>query len=259
MAKSDRPVGRAEKNELLITVVGAFCYAGILGVSIFVIAGFMPLLPPELTGADLVQRFARDHTRILAGMTLLAFCSGFLWLISAALTQTMKRMESKDSHPWATIQMAASTGSVMVVLLSAYLWIGIAYRGVDVDPGVATYINDIAWLMFIGAYPPAFIQNLAVIMAVLRSRAPIVLIPKWVGSWTIIVQIINFGGALLCFETESSLFTWNGIIGFWVVAGCYFSWFGLMWWQNRRAIRRWYDYQYEQEKVAQPAAMMNLK
>ena len=50
------------------------------------------------------------------------------------------------------------------------------------------------------------------------------------------IAILFMPGALLPFF-QGGPFSWNGIIGFWLVAVAFFGWILMMWWMTVRAVR----------------------
>ena len=157
------------RNNQLICAHSAWVVAVLLSLGIFGIAGWMPLIEPSMSAADLAVHFEQNRTRIRIGMSLLALSSVFWWSFSAAIAMQMKRIEGK-SHPMTYIQMASSSGTVLIILLAAYFWLVAAYR-TDITPGTMQMLNDFAWLTFVGFYPPGFIQNVSIGVCILaRSR-----------------------------------------------------------------------------------------
>jgi hypothetical protein len=223
------------KNNELICAHSALVFAVMMGVGIFGIAGWLPLIPPGMNAADLATQFSQNREKIRIGMSVLALSSGFWWTFSAAISMRMKKIEG-ESHPLTYVQMAAASGTVLVILFSAYFWLAAAYRP-STDPATLQIFNDIAWLMFVGAYPPAFIQNMSIAICVLNDKNEVKIYPRWVGYFNIWITLLSVPGALLPFFT-SGPFAWNGIIGFWVVANAFFGWILVMWWMTVVAIKR---------------------
>jgi hypothetical protein len=222
-------------NNLICAHCGVI-YAVLLAGGIFGIAGWLPLMPASLSADEVAAVFTRDQNRILWGMTVLALSSVFFWPFAAAISMQMKRIEGK-SHPLTYAQMASAAGTVMAVLLAAYLWIGCAFRPETTPPGTIQIFNDISWLMFIGCYPPAFIQNMSIAVCILTDKNKVKIYPRWLAVINLGATVINFAGATLCFD-KTGPFAWDGIFGFWVVAVCYFSWIFIMWRTTVQAIKQ---------------------
>jgi hypothetical protein len=205
-----------------------------MSIGIFGIAGWLPVVSPSLTAEDLASLFEQNRVNILIGMSLLALSAAFYWPFSAAITMQMRRIEGK-SHPLTYVQIVSSTGTVMAILLPSYFWLAAVFRP-EVPAGTLQVFNDLSWLMFIGCYPPIFIQNLSIARVILTDKKQLKTYPRWVGFMNIWVPIIYLVLAVgLPFEKTGPL-AWDGILGFWVVALCFFSWLFVMWWTTVKAV-----------------------
>src|SRR4029077_5658529 len=108
-------------NQLLCAHSG-LVFALLLALGVFGIAGWMPLIDPGASAADIALEFQQNRWRIRLGMSVLAFSAVFWWSMSAAIAMQMKRIEGAP-HPLTYVQMASSSGTVMIALLSAYFWL----------------------------------------------------------------------------------------------------------------------------------------
>ena len=222
------------RTNQLLCAHSALVFAILLGLGIFGIAGWMPLIDPGMSAADLALEFQENRWHIRLGMSVLAFASVFWWTMSAAIAMQMRRIEGA-SHPLTYVQMASSCGTVMIALLAAYFWLIAAYRE-ETSPANIQLLNDFAWITFVGFYPPGFIQNVAIGWCILTDRNEVQAYPRWVGFANIWVAILFLPGALLPFF-HGGPFSWNGIIGFWLVAVAFFGWIVMMWRMTVRAIK----------------------
>ncbi len=222
------------KTNELLCAHSAWAVAILLSLGIFAIAGWMPLIPPSMNATDLLAHFEENRTRIRIGMSVLAFSSVFWWTFSAAIAMQMKRIEG-ESHPLTYVQMASASGTVIIILLAAYFWLVAAYR-VDLPASTLQMLSDFAWLTFVGFYPPGMMQNLSIGFCILNDKKETKVYPRWVGYANIWIAILFLPGALLPFF-HSGPFSWNGIIGFWLVANAFFGWIIMMWWMTVKAIK----------------------
>jgi len=218
----------------LLCAHSALVFAVLLGLGIFGIAGWMPLIDPGMGAADLATEFHEHRWRIRLGMSVLAFSAVFWWTMSAAIAMQMKRIEGA-SHPLTYVQMAASCGTVLIILLAAYFWLIAAYRE-ETAPATVQVLSDFAWITFVGFYPPGFIQNVSIGWCILTDRNEAKVYPRWVGFANIWLAILFLPGALIPFF-HGGPFSWNGIIGFWLVAFAFFGWILMMWWMTVQAIK----------------------
>jgi hypothetical protein len=65
------------RTNQLLCAHSALVFAILLGLGIFGIAGWMPLIDPGMSAADLALEFQENRWRIRLGMSVLAFASVF--------------------------------------------------------------------------------------------------------------------------------------------------------------------------------------
>jgi len=121
------------------------------------------------------------------------------------------------------------------------VWLALTFRPGATAPDTVRLFDDFAWLTFIGMYPPALVQNLAIGACILGAAQPATtaarVYPRWLGWLNYAVALAYAVGAPIPFFKRGP-FAWDGLIGFWLAAVCFFGWVGLMWWATARAIRR---------------------
>ena len=224
-----------QKTQLLCAHSG-IAFALLLGLGIFGIAGWMPLVDPAWDAATLSQMFQDNQTRIRIGATVMAMGAVFWWSFAAAIAMQMKRIEG-SVHPLAYVQMAASSGGIIALLIPAYMWLALAYRPETTSPETLQLINDFAWLTFIGMFPPGVLQNLALGICILSDKSDKPVYPRWFAYVCFWAAAGFLPTALLPFF-HGGPFAWNGAIGFWIPATAFFGWIVLAWWATVRAIRQ---------------------
>ena len=224
------------KSSQLLCAHSGLLFAGLLGLGIFGIAGWLPLVQPSASAAEIARMFAEDRTRIRIGILMLATASVLWWSFAAAISTQMKRIEGRN-HPLAYVQLGSASGTVMAIMIPGYFWLALAYRPGVIPPETMQLINDFCWLVFIGAYPPGLIQNISIGLCILGDKNPQKAFPRWVGYANFWFAFGFMVGALLPFF-QTGPFAWNGLIGFWVAALCFFGWIIVMWWATVNAIRQ---------------------
>lgn len=223
-----------EKRAQLLCINGALVFVALLSLGIFAVAGWFPPQRPYLGADEVAQIFRDDALRIRLGMTLLALGGVFWWPMSAAISSQLRRIP-QVGHVFAATQLASAAGSALAVLFPAYVWLALAFRPGATSPDTLQLLNDFSWIAFVSMYPPGFIQNLAIAAAVLMDRSDKPVYPRWVGYASLLAAIDFVAGALVPFFTRGP-FSWNGLIGFWMVATVFFGWVLMMWWMTRKAI-----------------------
>lgn len=224
------------KNSQLLCAHSGIAFAVLLSIGIFGIAGWMPLVDPAADAATISQMFQDNQTRIRIGATLMAVGSVFWWSFAAAIKMQMQRVEG-PMHPLATVQMAASTGGLIALIIPAYLWLALAYRPAQVSPETLQLVNDFAWLTFIGMFPPGLLQNVALGICILSDKSEEPVYPRWLAYVCFWAATGFLPTALLPFFHDGP-FAWNGIIGFWIPALAFFGWIVITWWATVRAIKQ---------------------
>lgn len=209
-------------------------YCVIMCAGIFLTAGWLPPVDPVKSAADIQQLFIGDQMRIRIGMSLLALASVLFWPFSAAISAQLHRIEGED-RLWSTIQMAAAAGTVVAALIPAYVWLAMAYRPELTDPATLQLFNDLGWLTFVGMYPPAVVQNVAIGFCILGAAPGRAVYPRWMGYFCFWIAVCYLVGALIAFF-KSGPFAWNGLFGFWVAAVAFFGWIMVMWRSTLKAI-----------------------
>lgn len=204
----------------------AIAFALFLGTGVFLVAGWLPPVRPAMDAVALHDLFLRDRLRIRLGTSMLALGSVFWWSFSAAIAARMRAAEGGDAI-LSRLFMALAAGTTIVIMLASYLWLAAAYRP-SIAPETLQAFNDLAWLMFIGAYPPASFQAAILARVILTDQSQRPTYPRWAGFLNIWVATLFLPGVLLPFFT-SGPFAWNGLIGFWLVAFVFFSWIIVMW------------------------------
>lgn len=219
----------------LLCAHSGLLFAVLMGVGIFGIAGWLPPLDPLLAATDVATLFQRDQLRIRIGISVLALACVLWWPFSAAIAAQLRRIEGRGAVLAAT-QLASASGTVFAVMIPSYVWLALSYRPDLTPPGTMQVLNDLAWLSFVGMYPPALVQNLATGLAILGDESPRPVYPRWLGFVNFWLALCYVVGALLPFFKRGP-FAWNGLFGFWLAAVSFFGWTLLMWRTTVRAIR----------------------
>lgn len=222
------------KTNQLICAHSAVFFAVVMGIGWFFIPGWFPPISPGMDADTVQTMFQTDRLSIRLGMTVAAFSSVFWWTMSAAIAMQMRRIEGKFPI-LAWVQMAAASGTVIIILFASYFNLAAAYRP-DMPAENIQLFMDIAWLMQIGAWPPGFLQNVAIGLCILSDKNETKVYPRWLGYANLWIAVLFLPGAMLPFF-HGGPFSWNGVIGFWLVANFFFLWIILMWWYTVKAIK----------------------
>lgn len=223
------------KTTQLLCAHSALVFTVLLGLGAFFVTGWLPPIDPGKTAGEIAQMFIEDQTRIRVGVSVMALASVLWWTLAAVISTQMKRIEGVH-HPLTYVQLGCASGTVLAIILPAYVWLALAYRPGVVPAETIQLANDFGWLVFIGAYPPGLLQCVAIGICILSDQRVAPVFPRWVGYANLWIAFTFLPGALLPFF-KTGPFTWNGFIGFWLVATAFFGWVLMMWWATVRAVK----------------------
>ncbi|HEY1968238.1 MAG TPA: hypothetical protein VGH89_09840 [Pseudonocardia sp.] len=212
------------------TMQRVFAYCGVAFAVVFFLGMLLAgLLPPHLpaAGPDQVATLWYDHPeRHELGLFLCIIAGGLSGPFAAIISVYLRRID--PTHACSNLQLIGGATGVVAVLVPIFMFTAAAYRPEGRPNEVLQAINDLAWLPFIGNFPPALMQTLAIACAVFGQRdgAPEIF-PRWVGYYNLWTAILFLPGGLVIFF-HSGPFAWNGIFAFWLAAVVFGAWFIVM-------------------------------
>jgi len=130
--------------------------------------------------------------------------------------------------------MGCAIATSVFVIMPVMIWAAAAYRP-ERNPELLLLFNDFAFLQFVGVVAPAYFQITSVGLATLFDRSPQPVFPRWVGFYNVWFALLTLPGGV-CFFFKVGPFAWDGVLAFWMPFVLYGFWFGIMFWQLRRAI-----------------------
>jgi hypothetical protein len=210
-----------------IQMFGAWCgllYVVFVVVGWVVVAGFFPLHLPGASAAEINAIFLADHQRIRAGMIIVMFAAMIMIPFAALICQFISRIEGGAGVLTYSALLGAA-GTMVLTFYPAIWWLVAAFRP-DRAAELIYLMNDMSWLQFIGGVSMYDAWPIA-----------IAVFPRWVGWYNVWILLMIFPDMLLFFFHEGP-FAWNGIFGFWVPLAGFGSWWIVMFFVLRNALRR---------------------
>jgi len=200
----------------------------------FIIAGFLPVPSPSLGQADVVAMYQLHATGIRAGMLVMMIAGMFLLPPVGLISHHMRRIPGLPvALPYAQLGLGAA--SAMFFFIPAVLFLVTAYRP-DRPPELTYLMNDMSWIFAVLPWPPAFMQNVVIAVAILADGGVKKIFPRWVGWLNIFVALGFVPGSLLVF-VKTGPFAWNGVITFGLAGTVFLVWFLVMTWARLRAVK----------------------
>jgi hypothetical protein len=199
----------------------------------FIIAGFLPLPGPDMTQAQVVALYQDNGPRILLGMLFMMASGMFMAPMIGVISQQMDRMEGVPSA-LSYAQITAGAAGILFFILPAILFIITAFRP-DRPPEMTVMLNDAAWITAVLPWPPAFMENTVIAIAILMDRSAVKVFPRWVAWANLVVSGAFLPASALVF-VKSGPFAWNGMFGFLIPGTVFTAWYVFMTWALLRAI-----------------------
>ncbi len=213
----------------------------------FLIAGLFPLPSPN-ESLEALQSFYSHPTRMRFGCFIMIASAPLQAPLAGLIGVHMRRIEGKHSV-LAYTEMLLGGVAVMAVLMPVMFFINLAFRQ-SFDVHTVEMFHDQAWLIFVGMWSGATMQNICIGLAVLLDKRERPIIPRWYGYFNIWVGTLFIPGGLIYFF-KSGPFAWNGAFAFWLPASVFGVWFFVTYVVFRKVIAE----QPDAEPAVTPAAV----
>jgi len=192
----------------------------------FILMGFLPPPDPRLSGDEIVRMFQEDQSRIQAGGVIMIVGSALLFPWISVISVQLRRIEGVHA-PMAATQLSSGALGAFLFLTPMIMIEALAYKPENLDPDVAQTCYYFAWLFFCGTPIFAFIQNLAITVAILADHSPTPVFPRWAGYFNLWIAI-SFMSGLCVYFFDSGPFAWRGIFPWWIPLSFFGVWFAVM-------------------------------
>jgi hypothetical protein len=218
-------------------LVGAWCgvaYVVLLFVGWFVVAGLFPMHRPSASAEEIARFYHHDVISIRLGMIMVMWAAAVFIPFTATMADYVARFEGRDG-PLSRIMTMAGYANAMLTFYPPLWWIASTWRADERSADTTRLLNDVAWLQFIGGL--SLIMPMFVVMTVVvfndRSAEPV--FPRWLGYQSIMTFLLCLPDQLLFFF-KTGPFAWNGVLGFWVPATVFSTWFISIFYCIRRSV-----------------------
>ncbi len=161
---------------------------------------------------------------------------GFLVPLSIVISVQMARLE-KGIPVWALLQGLTGTIGSAFIWLPTVAWAVAAFTPTRA-PELTAIFHEFGWLMFITPLSLFPMQLLGIIyLAFTKDEDDAVsAFPRWLGYLTAWQLVQSFGGPMaVLFKT--GIFSWNGLLPFWLPLSLFSAWYAAICWTMLRALR----------------------
>lgn len=206
----------------------------LFAIGLIPLAGFLP--PPKASdsAAEVVRLYTDSPDKLKAGLVFLFLGGALVAPWSAAIAVQLKRIEGRHT-PMTYTQLASGAANVIVLTLPVMIMIAASFRP-ERDPEITQALNDLAWLLFIMVFPPVFVQQLSIAIAIIAGGDQKVY-PRWVAYFNAWAAVLLIPAVLIPFF-KTGPFAWHGIFEFWLAATVFCGWVVVMTVATLGAIKR---------------------
>lgn len=209
--------------------------------------GLIPLIPPANTAEQVAAVYAHNADLHRVGL-ILGMIGVFLTIpFFLAISMQMRRGEPRVPI-LAILQFASGIIVTVVLMIPMLLFVGAAFRP-ERPAELTMLVNDLSYVMLILPWPPILGQLGAIALAVLNDRRPRPVFPRWVAYYSIWVAVLLLPASLIVFF-KTGVFAWTGLVGFWIPAAVFGTWYLVMTWLVLKAVRA----EAEEDRALAPSA-----
>jgi len=200
----------------------------------FLIAGLLPPPSPHSSAIKIAHFYANHTNAIRLGLLVMLLAGAMSVPFNCLIGVHLKRIEGR-SHVLAYTVVAMGAVNCILICMPVMIMTAAAFRPLR-DPNLTQTLNDLAWIPFVMVFPPAVIQNLCIAFATFTdgSRKPV--FPRWVAYFNLWCSFLFLPAGLLTFF-KTGPFAWNGLLSFWVALTVFGSWYFVMFYALREAIK----------------------
>ena len=224
-------VSRSSRNAQLLGAWSGLVAMAVWLVLLWPLTHFIPPPAPSLPTSEVAALYTQNSIGIRLAAILMLLAISLTTVFYGALSAHMRKME--EIPIWSNAQMLNGLLSLVGIVSMAVLWSAAAFRP-ERSPEIVQAMHDQSWLLYAMVAPPAFMQCVAIGMAILGDINARPIFPRWVAFLSIWTGVLFLPGSLAClFQTGP--FAWNGLFSFWLPLSAFGFWTGVLCWAMIRA------------------------
>lgn len=186
------------------------------------IGGFIPLIPPSYSAEQVASAYGDGENwhRVgaLLGLIGIFLTIPFFFAISMQMRRAERRIPSLS-----ILQFASGVIVTVVLIIPVLLFIGGLFRP-ERPAELTKLVNDLSYVMLILPWPPILGQLGALATAIFTDKNAEPVFPRWFGYYNVWVAVLLLPASMIIFF-KSGPFAWTGLIGFWIPAAVFGTWY----------------------------------
>jgi hypothetical protein len=220
-----------------VNLAGAWCgvaYIVLLLVGWWGVGGFLPLLSPSESAAQIAAFFRTNTVELRLGMVIVMWGAAAFIPFTSTIADYIAKIEGR-SGPLSKTFLLSGYANVMLTFYPPIYWIINSYRSAERPDDMIYMLNDFAYIQFIGGL--AIIMPMFVVLAIvaLADKSPKPVFPRW-SAYASIMTFILFLPDQALFFFKSGPFAWNGLFAFWIPLTVFGGWFFMVAYLIRRHV-----------------------
>lgn len=223
---------RAQRFMIWLTIVLGVIFA----VAYMALIRFFPPPPANLPADEVVSLYTAHNIRLRVGVVLALIAGGFLAPLTVVISVQLARLE-KGVPVWAILQALTGVVGTAFIWLPVMAW-GTAAFTPERAPELTQLMHEFGWLLFITPLSLFPMQLLGIIVVAFSKDEDdsVSAFPRWLGYLTAWQLVQSFGGPIaVLFKT--GIFSWSGLLPFWLPFSLFFAWMIAICWTLLRALR----------------------
>lgn len=214
-------------------IISGWALIALIGTG-FVLGDFLP--PPGPFDAATTAAFYHEHVDVKRFAVICLIVGGTMFIpFGAAIADRLRRVDGIGPVlAMSQVGAAIATATLMMVCGPMLL---VALQRPDMPDSTYQLLNHFSWMAVAGLWQPGALQAVVTAVAIFSDKSDAPVFPRWVAWYSLFMAFGSLMGSLIPFFT-SGPFAWNGVMGFWVAAVVYFTWFAIMLGQLHLANRR---------------------
>lgn len=218
---------------------GAWCslvYLVLLGIGFWFFPNFIPPHEPSWSPEEITAIIQNNTNGIRIGMVINMFGAMLVMPFFISIAMELKEIE-KGAGMLTMWQVMGGLSTAILTFYPAMWWLIASFRPETRDPQIIQFLNDTAWLQFVGGVTIFLPSMITVAIGSFMDTREQPAFPRWLGYVTI-WGIILFLPSQLIFFFHEGPFAWNGILAFWMPTAVLMGWWLLMGWMVRKSALR---------------------
>jgi hypothetical protein len=219
----------------LASALGGFAFLACFFIGFWPLAHFLPGHDPSASAEQIAQLYRENTMGIRIGMMFLMFGGGFYLMFITGVSAVIRQMEGASTY-LSQLQFAGGVSGSIYLFTPTIFWGITAFRP-ERAPELTLLLNDASWLLLISAVPPFLLQSAPLAFAILLTRNPSPIFPRWFAYLTLWGDLIYVPG-VLAFFFKTGPFAWNGLFPYWLPFFVYGGWITLLCFLIMKAVKR---------------------